>query len=143
MSVSKESWKGIVKHNVTQVALAQLSVDIKDKPKTKHLSYHEFASQPYMHQSGHKQSSIIFKLRSFSIDCKANRKSSNSDITCRLCKTADETQDHVINCPAVRGDGGLLDLSRILNADFDSDDVEVSEICDRVNEFNKLVNDGE
>ena len=140
-SISKDAWKDIVKHNITQVAQTQLSSVIKEKSKTKHLSYNRFIRQSYMDIFGHKQASVIFKLRSFSVDCKANRKSSNSDFTCRLCKTAVETQDHVINCPAVRGDGGLLDLSKILDGDFVSGDEEVIEICDRVNEFNKLVND--
>ena len=104
-NMSKPAWKEIVKHNVTQAALAQLSSDIKFKTKTKHLSYNFFISQPYMHHYSHKQASIIFKLRSFSIDCKGNRKSANNDLTCRLCKAADETQHHIINCPRVCGDG--------------------------------------
>ena len=139
--MSKPAWKEIVKHNVTQAALAQLSSDIKFKTKTKHLSYNFFISQPYMHHYSHKQASIIFKLRSFSIDCKGNRKSANNDLTCRLCKAADETQHHIINCPRVCGDGTLLDLSEVLNCDFAAEAEVVVEICRRVDEFNKLVSE--
>ena len=140
-NMSKPAWKEIVKVNVTHAAMAQLSSDIKFKTKTKHLSYNFFNSQPYMHHFSHKQASIIFKLRSFSIDCKGNRKSANNDITCRLCKAADETQQHVINCPLVRVNGTPLDLSKVLSCDFTAGDKEILEICRRVDEFNKLVNE--
>ena len=139
--ISKDAWKDIVKHNVTQVVLARLSSDIKEKTKTKHLSYNIFKSQPYMHQFSYKQVSILFKLRSFSVDCKGNRKSSHNEFTCRLCKAAEETQSHVINCPVVNEDGTILDLSKVLHGDFTEGDEEIIEICRRVDEFNKLVND--
>ena len=90
-SVSKDSWKETVKKKVMEKAFIQLTTDISDKSKTKHLQYETFSFQPYMHSFTYKQACIIFKLRSHSIDCKDNRKSSNSDRFCRLCKTVDET----------------------------------------------------
>ena len=140
-STSKNTWKTIVNQKVSETAFNYLKDKIKDKTKTKHLSYSSFSSRPYMHQFSHKQASIIFKLRSFSIDCKVNRKSSNKDLTCRLCKAEEETQLHIINCSAVARDKPVIDISKILDGDFRGGDEDVLEVCRRVDAFNSLVNE--
>ena len=140
-SISKDTWKTIVNQKVSETAFNHLKDMIKDKTKTKHLSYSSFSSRPYMHQFSHKQASIIFKLRSFSIDCKGNRKSSNKDLTCRLCKAEEETQLHIINCSAVARDKPVIDISKILDGDFPGGDEDVLEVCRRVDAFNSLVNE--
>ena len=141
INMSKLTWKQNVKANVTRKVLSQLTTDIQDETKTKHLSYTSFNCQPYMLQFNHKQASIIFKLRSYSIDCKSNRKSSNVDLNCRLCKSADETQSHVVNCPAVSKDGVILDLSKVFDCEIVDGDQDVINICNRVDDFNKMIND--
>ena len=141
ISMSKLTWKENVKTNVTRKVLSQLTTDIQDKTKTKHLSYNSFTCQPYMLQFNHKQASIIFKLRSYSVDCKGNRKSANVDLNCRLCKSADETQSHIVNCPAVSKDGVILDVSKVFDCDIIDGDEDIIKLCNRVDEFNKLIND--
>ena len=74
------------------------------------------------------------------MDCKVNRKSSNSNLSCRLCGSEDESQVHIINCPLVRGNSAVLDITKIFAGDFSSGDEEVLEVCRRVDEFNNLVN---
>ena len=140
VGTSKDAWKSRVTHNVTVVAFKHLTSQIKDKTKTKQLSYNTLGFQPYMHQYSHKQACTLFKLRSYSVDCKVNRKSSNNNLTCRLCDCEDESQIHVINCSLVRGDNAVLDISRIFVGDFSGDDKEVVEVCRRVDKFNSLVN---
>ena len=142
-SVSKDSWKETVKKKVMEKAFIQLTTDISDKSKTKHLQYETFSFQPYMHSFTYKQACIILKLRSHSIDCKDNRKSSNSDRFCRLCKTVDETQSHIINCPKVSV-GPVLGLSKLLTANtLIPGDEEIVEICRRIDVFNKLINNSD
>ena len=75
------------------------------------------------------------------MDCKANRKSSNLNLVCRLCNKELETQLHIINCPAIFENNDQLDLSLILCDDVPDGDEEVLEICRRVNEFNKSISD--
>ena len=137
-NISKESWKDKVIHNVRQKAFSHLISNINSKSKTKQLSYKTFSPQPYMHQFQHKPASIIFKLRSHSIDCKSNRKSAHADLTCRLCKQDDETQSHIINCPRVCQDP-VMDISKVMDCEIDANDNDI-EICRRVDEFNKAVN---
>lgn len=140
VGISKDAWKSRVTRNVSEVAFNHLTSLVKDKTKTKQLSYNTLSFQPYMHQFTHKQASIIFKLRSYSVDCKVNRKSSNSNLSCRLCGNEDESQVHIINCPLIRGNSAVLDITKIFAGDFSSGDEEVLEVCRRVDEFNDLVN---
>ena len=138
-NISKDTWKAIVKQKVSQTAFNQLKDLIKDKTKTKHLSYSSFSPRPYLHQFSHKQATIIFKLRSFSIDCKVNRKTSNKSLSCRLCNSEEETQLHIINCASVSRGKPVVDMSTILAGDFSGGDENVLEVCRRVDAFNSFV----
>ena len=141
VSISKDSWKRKVTHNVSRIALDHLTTQIKHKTKTKHLSYTSLCVQPYMHQFNHKQASIIFKLRSFSVDCKANRMTSSSCLSCRLCGVEDETQLHIMNCSSFCEGKATVDMSKVINGDVSGENVEnVQELCRRVDEFNSLIN---
>ena len=56
------------------------------------------------------------------IACKGNMASSyRGKMECRLCGGAEETQEHVLNCPFVRGNMDCLDVG-ILVADVSSAD---------------------
>ena len=63
-----------------------------------------------------------------------------SNLSCRLCGSEDESQVHIINCPLVRGNSAVLDITRIFAGDFTTGDEEVLEVCRRVDVFNNLVN---
>lgn len=52
----------------------------------------------------------VFKLRSKSVNCLANRGSTGKYC---LCDTANETQEHAVNCPEVADGGDLLNLGMI------------------------------
>ena len=140
-SISKDAWKLRVTKSVSLVAFHELSAQIKDKTKTKHLSYTSLCVQPYLRQFNHKQSSIIFKLRSFSVDCKINRKTSNSNFSCRLCNEEEETQLHIVNCSSFCKDKSVLDMSKIFKGNYSRGYEDVIELCSRVDMFNKLIND--
>ena len=138
-NISKDAWKRVVKQQIEKKAFDNLTLDIHNKSKTKHLQYDSFESQQYIASYHHKQASIIFKLRSRSIDCKANRKSSNPDLSCRLCHQVDETQGHIVNCPNVT-DGPTLDMSPLFAQKIPPHDPLVMHVCSRVDKFNSLVN---
>ena len=139
-NTSKLSWKSLVKEQIVKKAFENLTLDLHNKSKTKDLQYNSLEPQHYITSYHHKQASVIFKLRSRSIDCKANRKSSNPDMSCRLCHESDETQDHVVNCPKVT-DGPALNLSVLFHPEVPEDNSEIVDICRRVDLFNSLVND--
>ena len=57
-----------------------------------------------------------------------------------VASSEDETQLHIVNCPIVRKDNPLVDMTRIFQSDFSGGDEDVLELCRRVDEFNSLVN---
>ena len=139
-NISKSSWKSKVKQSVSRKAFDYLKSSISEKSKTKHLQYESFAPQKYVLNYYHKPASIIFKLRSFSVDCKGNRKSSNPDRTCRLCNEAEETQAHIVNCSKVSNNSNAVNLEKVYTNNVQCADPDILEICRRVDVFNKLVN---
>ena len=137
-NISKSSWKSKVKQSVSRKAFDYLKSSICEKSKTKHLQYESFAPQKYVLNYYHKPASIIFKLRSFSVDCKGNRKSSNPDRTCRLCNEAEETQAHIVNCSKVSNNSNAVNLEKVYTNNVQCADSDILEICRRVDVFNEL-----
>ena len=121
-------------------AFEYLRQECRKMPKTKTLKYSKFKAQAYLFKYPTDVASIMFKLRAKSVDCKGNRKSSYPDLICRLCKNADEVQEHVINCPSIRHDEDESDIIKVINEDILIDDVIVHNICTRYIEFKKKVN---
>lgn len=138
--MSKSTWKGKAKKAVRDKAFTSLVIDSSNKSKTKKVSYSSFSRQSYLFQYSFKDACTIFKLRSRSVNCKGNQKSSSRSIICRLCKTCDETQQHIINCPAAT-DGPILDMSVIYDEDIQPNDKQIIQICSRVQTFQRKVNE--
>ena len=137
--LSKASWTKIVKTSIRQCAFDNLKLLCKNKSKTKLLVYTSFSPQKYLFDYDTKKASVVFKLRARCADCKANRKSSVVDLTCRLCLNDEENQEHIINCPVVRKDGDEMDLN-IINGDINSQYESICRIYKRYSEFTQLVN---
>ena len=138
--LSKQAWKSKAKKAVRDKAFLCLSLDSTSKSKTEKIYYSSFNRQSYLFQYKFKDACTIFKLRSRSVNCRGNQKSSNKSITCRLCNTCDETQQHIINCP-ISTDGTPLDMSVIYNEDIKPNDQTVLQICSRVHTFHQKVNE--
>ena len=138
--MSKSTWKAKSKKAVRDKAFSSLVIDSSNKSKTRKVSYSSFSRQGYLFQYSFKDACTIFKLRSRSVNCRGNQKSSSKSIICRLCKTCDETQQHIINCPAAT-DGPILDMSVIYEEDIQPNDKLIIEICSRVQTFQRKVNE--
>ena len=59
-------------------------------------------------------------------------------MTCRLCGKVDETQEHVLNCPVVRGEKDKLEIAMVYDMAL-ADPNDVVELCSRVRSFNELI----
>ena len=73
--------------------------------KTEFLNMKEFSPQEYLASKNLKISEIqtLFKLRNRMIDVKDNFKTSHKNNTwCRNCYLFRETQQHLVDCPAIR-----------------------------------------
>ena len=136
--MSKSSWKQMVKDKVRAYAFNTLVNEASVKTKICHLTYTTFTPQPYISKFPPKVASVVFKIRSKNIECKANRKSSSSDMLCRLCKTSGETQEHIINCPCVKHeDEEDLDISPIMNQDTENHSKLAADVCERLRRFHE------
>ena len=59
----------------------------------------------YMNKLTRKQTSLIFKARTRMLKFKGNYKNGYPNLTCRICKQAEETQTHVLEeCPVLHPD---------------------------------------
>lgn len=138
--LSKMVWKDKVKRSITKKAFESLTKEAKEKMKTKLLQYQSLSIQPYLLHYHPKQASTIFKLRSRSIECKVNRKSTAANLICRLCKENEESQDHVVNCRNIRLEGAIHSMEEIIG-EVPLNNENVHEICNRFYEFNKQINE--
>ena len=79
----------------------------RDKSKVKHLlegirEWNPQVRQPYMDQLTRSQVSHIFKARTRMLDIKNNFRGKYENLTCRACKNAPETQQHILEeCPSI------------------------------------------
>ena len=79
----------------------------RHKSKIKHLlegirEWTPQIRQPYMDQLTRTQVSHIFKARTRMLDIKNNFRGKYENLTCRACKNAPETQQHILEeCPNI------------------------------------------
>ena len=102
---SKLRFKEIVKNRVELKAFEYLS-ELKDShSKSRNIKHEKIHLQPYL-QSQTKKLSIndkkfIFAARTRMLDMKGNFKTGQLDKKCRKCETTEETQQHLLDCPAL------------------------------------------
>jgi hypothetical protein len=126
--LSETEWRGIVKKVVRRYAHNVLLQDCQNKKKTQNISFSDyFVTQQYLTSYPTKVALTIFKVRSRSTNCLANRGSSDA---CRLCGYVAEDQEHVLNCEQIRNGGRELSL-RSVELEVPVDEEVVAEIAER------------
>ena len=137
--MGKEKWKTLVKQKVESFWFDYLVHECGVMKKTQHLKYDKLKGQEYLTSMSPQDAQIIFRARLGCINCKGNMPSAHrGNLTCRLCKMADETQEHILNCPVVRGSKDCLDISIVLDISL-ADSGELVELCSRVRSFDNLI----
>ena len=62
----------------------------------------------YMNDLTRKQTSLIFKARTRMMKVKGNYKNGHQDLTCRMCRAAEESQMHILEeCPEMHKDNNI------------------------------------
>ena len=70
--------------------------------------WHPDKAAPYMNELTRKQTSLIFKARSRMLKVKGNYKNGYPELSCRLCKKAEETQTHILEeCEKIHCDDAI------------------------------------
>jgi hypothetical protein len=140
-NLKKQKWKQLVEEKVKDVAFSELLTANQQMSKTRELFYESFSQKQYITEKPADMANLIFRIRIKSVKCKANMKSSFSDLKCRLCDIADEDQEHVVNCPSVKGLGDEIDISNLREEekDWSMNEETLQEVAKRIEKFNELL----
>ena len=104
-SHTKDSFKRLIKKNVTDSALKYLKELQMDHSKSKPLQYQKLALQEYLMADNLmtiREKQFTFAVRARMIDLKCNFKIGHKDLKCRLCKKHEENQQGLLICEALR-----------------------------------------
>ena len=135
--LSKSNWKHLVTTNIRKHAFDHLKQECSNMTKTYHIQYENFQTQPYITSSPSDIASLIFKIRARVLSCRDNHHHTNRIITCRLCKTHIETQDHIINCKEVNGNDEYISLQPYLSPSFEVNLDVLNTVKKRYQEFHR------
>ena len=135
-SMSRLSWKHCIKTTIDDHVFKALSSECSMKSKTCQLTYNSFCTQQYLLKYPTDTACKNFRLRSKSVNCKINRQSSfQQDLSCRLCGSADESQDHMLICSATtQSCSEHLDMS-LLYGEVPLEDTNILSIVNSVDKF--------
>ena len=103
ISMSHYQFKKLIRHKVESLAIASLQ-SLKKKKSMK-LNIKKFKPQQYLLSRNLSITEVqnLFKLRNCMIDVKENFKSSyEGNISCRLCKSFSESQQHLLECTVIK-----------------------------------------
>ena len=131
----KDEWKTEVDNNIMEYAFTELKKECSNMSKTYNLQYENYECQPYITSCPANIATIIFKIRGRILNCRDNQHSANEIITCRLCNTHIETQNHIINCRKVCPSQDSISLLTYMSPVFEVDVEQLQKIEDRYKEF--------
>ena len=140
--MSKESYANKVKSAVASIALSQLVAECQSLKKTASLQYKELEVQEYLSQLFPSQARIVFKWRSKTLDLKAHRTYKYSNTLCRVCKSSEETPEHVLNCGMENKMDTIIDVLTMEKLD-DYTKSELKQMVLRISSFLEKVAEGE
>ena len=107
---SRYQTKATVKRAISTKYRMKLDQSAQGKSKMEYFMEAKNNWQPekraqYMNELTRKQTSLIFKARTRMLKVKSNYKNGHPNLTCKMCKTEEETQTHILEeCPVVHPD---------------------------------------
>ena len=138
-NLSKEKWKSRVKEQVIDFAINYLNNENSLKTKTSHHPPRKtLETQEYFDYLSPADARLLFSIRCRTLDIKTCRKYCyDTDTVCRLCESADETVEHIVNkCSEIDRPSTILNVDSLVRGD-------VEEIVRRVKVFVNLVGEKE
>ena len=145
VTVTRSVWKNRVNAAILDHAYRALYSESSGMSKTKLLKYETLGTQEYILKLPAYLATFLLKIRSKTLPCRINHSSSHSrgDSHCRLCKLAEESQEHAINCSAVSGDDEWLTLQEYMSPQRFVDEVRLRKVFSRFKKFVDLVENAE
>ena len=109
--ISKVQFKELVKAKVHEKAFTYLTKAKETHSKVKSLQHSKLQLQPYL-RSGNRltivEKQFTVAARTRMLDLRTNFKTEGSPTVCRRCETAQETQEHLLSCPALINDSIVI-----------------------------------
>ena len=101
--VSKQVFKRYVTKKVKDEFIRYINDLKRAHSKSEFLECQEIKQAEYIKSTrlSHKEKKLLFKLRSRTLDVKQNFKNQNKDPWCTSCGLFQETQSHLLQCPAL------------------------------------------
>ena len=133
--VSKNVFKTFVKKRVKSNHLKYLNHIKKMHSKAKFLSCTDVKQADYLQENRFTtmEKQLLFKLRSYTLDVKQNFKGQHKNPWCSSCGLFQETQGHLLQCPALVTNLNYLSGKRSkLNENFVYGNVEQQEIMVKI-----------
>ena len=116
---SKLRFKEIIKNKVETKALQYLTKLKESHSKAKNIKHDKIQLQPYLRSETKNltinEKKFIFAARTRMLDVKGNFKTGMLDRKCRKCEATDETQQHLLDCPALSDSSLVLGTLERLN----------------------------
>ena len=97
---------------MTKLAIVELN-QLKEKHiKSAYLKSNSFTIAPYLNDSrfSKRETQVLFRLRSQTLDVRMNFGNQFSETLCRICKLFPETQSHLLQCPVTSPKMNLVSL---------------------------------
>ena len=125
-------WKRTVTSKVQESVFQELVGEARGASKTQDLEYQQFSCQEYLWELDAYSARKIARLRSRTFSCKANHKSSHSDLSCRAGCLVVETQEHLVNCSKIQGNVTEIDLAFVKKANLECDGSRIRDLLKRM-----------
>ena len=117
--MGKDKYVYIIKEKVHTKAFEELKQDCYSKEKTEDLKYEDFNAQKYLLRLPPTEARILFRARAKQLKIKVHQAFKYEQLTCRLCKEANEDVCHVVNCQILFGSDKITstDVTNICTLD--------------------------
>ena len=114
----KRTFKRIIREKVQAEALKYLNNEKSKHSKVASLTHSELKMQEYLCPNNLlsvDEAKFLFLLRCRMLDVKCNYRGSHTDTLCPVCEMAEDTQQHVLDCPGL--DEGNEMVNKLLRYD--------------------------
>ena len=141
---SKYQTKSLIKRAILKHYRVKIEQAGQGKSKTEYFTEAKSDWQPgkraqYMNELTRKQTSLIFKARTRMLKVKGNYKNGYTDLTCRMCKSEEESQTHILEtCSVIHPDDAIKVPKRKL---FTEDTGTLREVASTIGKIQDKLNE--